>query len=235
MAGSKQALSFAEEGRNALHKNYKLTTADTSLVCDGSNWETLRVASKNDVPNNYRPRSHSSSRSRNRTRSSSRDKKSFSHNALRLENSQQDSHERRHSNDGSTSQSAHIRMSQEDLQSVRPSSGSRMTVRKLSEPMHRCSTTNQTVSSIMRPAKYSSNNLAALGKSTLVNCGEKNDTNQPSDVGYSIDDDEKPTGDTSFGSNKISRCVSVPNFSDAKWIASGVDFSKSMEVYVFKN
>lgn len=145
-------------------------------------------------------------------------------------------------------------------------SGARVTVRKLSEPMHRCSTTNQTVSGIMRPARYSSNNLAAMAnpkpdppmvRTDPIIRRRASMTHDPTAKGTitrsvsSLDFGVSSglSGSSSFAVDELAQsfhsesrflkthdsCESVPDdMPKAEWVASGVNFSRSMEVYLFK-
>lgn len=148
-----------------------------------------------------------------------------------------------------------------------------VTVRDLSEPKHRCSHTNRNVSGIMRRARYSSNDLAAMAKSDQSNAVVA-DAPKPAHGGvsqerflgskivpHSADRRFSPlagiamTPDLGLSSEldlPISRSVSAGSLTglskaskhhnsmikhgidDADWVASGVDFSKSMEVYLFQ-
>jgi len=155
--------------------------------------------------------------------------------------------------------------------------GSRATVRKLSEPMHRCSTTNQKLSGIMRSARYSSNNLAAmatqptiatptLGRKDIVNNSQRQPTIATPTLGGKdvVNDRQRRRSATIVNSTSFTesstvrkfdlglsgrvidppplRTKSCHNFNDPtvqdatreEWVASGVKFSKSMEVYLFK-
>mmetsp|Transcript_39169 Transcript_39169/g.81934 ORF Transcript_39169/g.81934 Transcript_39169/m.81934 type:complete len:348 (-) Transcript_39169:54-1097(-) len=150
----------------------------------------------------------------------------------------------------------------------------RVAVRNLSEPMHRCSTTNLKVSGIMRPARYSSNNLAAMaeaptppkirGLSNSSSPGVRKKGNYLSvsnrerrprrSTSYKPSPGAKvsPSGSTLTSSVTTNSMDNVRNLNnDASnnsemkqnesfqemsnhWVASGVNFSKSMEVYLFK-
>jgi len=92
-----------------------------------------------------------------------------------------------------------------------------VTIRKLSEPMHRCRTTNSSISGIMKPCRYSSNNLCAMNASHMER--RFND---------SVDGGTQPM-------RRRSSCTDLHSASrSSEWVAHGVNFSKSMEVYVFK-
>lgn len=131
-----------------------------------------------------------------------------------------------------------------DTTSSSPVSGSRVTVRQLSEPMHRCSTTNQNVLGIMRPARYSSNNLVAMASPTsdppTVGQTKNNSTNvrRNASVGNNLSSMKTWTGRASAervdGLDTINSGELMEGSQSADWIASGVDFSNSMEVYLFK-
>ena len=252
-----------DSGVTSLIKNYKLSTADISQVCDG-NWDTLKSTVKPtdggqpksaaDIASSlsYRPARHGRSRSRSNSRSrrhsidsafeekqqdgpsssflpgasfTSNDGESFGFLDLSEKtdiSEKTDSSERRSSAPDLTSQkrrpSRRVSDGDDSRSSLRTSGSRNVVMRKLSEPMHRCSTTNSSVSGIMRPSRYSSNNLAAM--------------------------------DCSAGSAGLGRTTSCLNFSSlqsqgtdnpslprttsATWVAHGVEFSKIMEVYVFE-
>lgn len=176
-------------------------------------------------------------------------------------------------------------------------SGHRATVRKLSEPMHRCSVTNQGVSGIMRRAKYSSNNLAGMVNTTPPPPSRRGSTSEEMrkpKPWEDIDNDSperrqsnscpiNPASSTSMsvrsGKTSLSfnydalsssergspssaarkhldpatmskmpnsvgnlsrlKCRDMPqdngDMDNDHWVASGVDFSKNMEVYLFKS
>ena len=199
-------------------RNYRLSTADKSQVCDGRNLDDLRMYMSAKPPKNstsedikpkrgarktdysYRPTSSRSNRSKAEQRTTQQPQqpppppakpktKSFlpspfpsdsdhtlddSYQMGELPISQEDNHkkllvnerrpslplkQKQESRDTSSTESAAQQRRNSDSSN---SSRSRVTMRKLSEPMHRCSFTNASVSGIMRPARYSSNNLAAM-------------------------------------------------------------------------
>lgn len=283
MANPAHSLSFTELGRKALHKNYKLTTADASQVCDGRNWESFRAAdNETDIISSYRPMR--ASRSSTKLKDLKKEKKSSlnsdafegqSAQSCGLEQSpsrkadeqvNREQHQRRHSLQVGPTGATTIppnsndtrRKSLGDDESGDPAkSKSRMTVRKLSEPMHRCGTTNKTVKSALRAARYSSNNLAGMNTSSSGDFRAKHRTSfngmktplsgLASEVNLNVDVTSslisKPLGHDFFSLKRSHRCDSSPNLSsmggldemgNANWVASGVDFSKSMEVYVFQ-
>ncbi|KAL7508566.1 hypothetical protein ACHAXN_005661 [Cyclotella atomus] len=96
----------------------------------------------------------------------------------------------------------------------------------------------------MRPARYSSNNLAGmnsrystnnltgLNSASSMNLSVLNDLRK-SDI---IQSDHRGLGrsshsNASFDTNITSASTSMSNSS---WVANGVEFSKNMEVYVFR-
>lgn len=145
-------------------------------------------------------------------------------------------------------------------------SGKRLTMRKLSEPMHRCSHTNAGVNGIMRPARYSSNNLSGMvatsspstlpsngriRKSTSVlalnthstlslskSASSQKLSNDFSRSSFDLQRSSKPRRTMSIADMANANWNSHPTPVDQKakdeWVASGVAFSKNMEVYVFK-
>ena len=149
------------------------------------------------------------------------------------------------------------------------SSSSKITVRKLSEPMHRCKTINSNVCGIMRPARYSSNNLAAMDSSqhsstsarrssyagasgsaaqflldninnepnlnTSFNSCEGKNSGGMSCAHSSIGRGLNSTGDATRMRRRASYADLKSASKNAAWVAHGVNFSKSMEVYVFKS
>lgn len=152
----------------------------------------------------------------------------------------------------------------------RPSvDNNRVTVRQLSEPMHRCNTTNQNVSGIMRRAKYSSNSLSTMasvasdGSSPTapvtgmkrVSSRRKNSFSRRNASVSNLTSmkTRASQGELRCSIPSPSRTLSVEQFQGLEqimsgetmsygnemenddWIASGVDFSKSMEVYLFKS
>ena len=142
------------------------------------------------------------------------------------------------------------------------SSGSKQIMRKLSRPKHRCEVTNQNVSGIMRPARYSSNNLAGMttqhpprtismnNLSTLgmSRSGTRNSTSNLSSLGLNRPGVRNSTSCTNFATdaNGLRRnyhsnasfdsqtTKTTTSMSNATWVAHGVEFSKNMEVYVFR-
>jgi hypothetical protein len=77
--------------------------------------------------------------------------------------------------------------------------------------MHRSMSSNS-LSGIMRPSRYSSNNLASMD-ATLG---------------------QRPTMGRTASCANFSVEPSLQDKSTATWVAHGVEFSKNMEVYVFK-
>jgi hypothetical protein len=107
--------------------------------------------------------------------------------------------------------------------------GSKAVMRKLSKPRHRCSMTNQSVSGIMRPARYSSNNLAGLNsRNSASNLSGLNSvsSNNLSALGLGLRRNSC-NSNASFDTNVTSTTTSMSN---ATWVAHGVEFSKNMEV-----
>ena len=109
--------------------------------------------------------------------------------------------------------------------------------RKLSKPKHRCAETNQSVSGIMRPARYSSNNLADIdstydssGLSTRhsVNNLPAMGRHQSPEMIKATSYSGLPRGgsNASFGANMK---IGTSSISNAIWVAHGVQFSNSME------
>lgn len=231
-----------------LHKNYKLSTADMSQVCDGGGWESYRRAlevksTADEIANKlaYRParrKSHSrSSGSRCHAdvfeqkqedaptpssflpRASLTDddsigfldlsEKTEASERSRVSSASNRSVERRESMP--TSSSNHKRRSSRPRRSSDSDAPKNMVMRKLSKPRHR-SMSNNSLSGIMRPSRYSSNNLGGM--------------------------------DTVGERGRISSCLNLnvlpenscklPRTLSATWIAPGVEFSKNMEVYVFE-
>jgi len=154
-----------------------------------------------------------------------------------------------------------------------PAAGSppRVAVRNLSEPMHRCSTTNLMVSGIMRAARYSSNNLAAMAeaptspKTLGVRSSTPPGVNKENKYLSASHRERRPrrsssympspgakvspsglslTSSISASANSMDIMKNMSSNSEMKqnesfqdvnhWVASGVNFSKSMEVYLFK-
>lgn len=142
------------------------------------------------------------------------------------------------------------------------SSGGRVTMRKLSEPMHRCSHTNASVHGIMRPARYSSVNLSGMvgsnssegirkcssqlalstlpRKTTSSNrlSGQRQQGSLSTRHSYDLLTSTKPRRTMSVADmaneNWNSHPTPVDQEAKDRWVASGVEFSKNMEVYVFK-
>lgn len=126
-------------------------------------------------------------------------------------------------------------------------SGARTTVRKLSEPMHRCTTTNQNVLGIMRRSRYSSNDLAFMAKTSSEGAGANQRHRRRASIspypGKTLDhglslgfprsvsaDSLVPLGGSSSNIG-MKRNESMEDLSDPDWVASGVNFAKSMEVW----
>jgi len=86
-------------------------------------------------------------------------------------------------------------------------------LRKRSKPLHKCPTMNQALSSIMKPSRYSS----------ACTIGLDSKATKPS---YS--------GCTTSSSMSSSSSPSSSHTSAKQWIASGVVFSSSVEVYLFR-
>lgn len=234
-----------------LLKNYKLSTADTSQVCDGSSWETLhdmtQVKSTADgilldklkyLPS--RAISKGSSESARLCDDMAFEEKrddatSFlpktslggDNSMTALDLTQKIDSGKRSESSSISNRSVERRASLPlNLSGHRcqPSMSRRGTdgdapknvvMRKLSKPMHRNMSSNA-LSGIMRPSRYSSNNLAAMasvhetGMARVASC-----------FNFDVLQD-KPQDDT------LSRT------SRSTWVAHGVEFSKNMEVYVFK-
>ena len=127
-----------------------------------------------------------------------------------------------------------------------PSSGSgSTTLRRKCQPRHRCASTNVSVSSIMRPSRYSlSSSISSSGHSVASEVAADNAaaTNVFTDKvskmrrrasltsasmhSYFLSPSNPPLND----SQRRPSCSSL----DLQWVASGVDFSSSVEVYVFR-
>lgn len=86
------------------------------------------------------------------------------------------------------------------------------TIRRRSQPLHKCPSMNQAISSIMKPSRYSS----------ARKVGDSEATTKPSQL------------DTSLPSTAASSSSSSSHTSANRWIASGVVFSSSVEVYFFR-
>jgi len=153
------------------------------------------------------------------------------------------------------------------------SSGKKVTMRKLSEPMHRCSLTNASVNGIMRPARYSSINLSGMVDASPPSTNPSIQRIRKSTSQLSLSTYATPSLSKSTSSNRLSqgngaslstkrssydslkpikprRTMSVADMANEnwnshptpvddqeakdEWVASGVAFSKNMEVYVFK-
>lgn len=138
------------------------------------------------------------------------------------------------------------------------SPGSRVTMRRLSEPMHRCSVTNASVSGIIRPPRYTSNNLSAtadtgmcfardfrsnkhIRKSTSTSDFFRQSLLSKMSLlsdGKCSDDLSKPTRTFSLAdianATWSSNATPIDQESKEEWATIGVAFSKSIEVYVFK-
>lgn len=130
-------------------------------------------------------------------------------------------------------------------------SGTRTTVRKLSEPMHRCTMTNQNVLGIMRPSRYSTNDFASMAKTSsegTPGVGENQRHRRRAsispypgktlDSGLSLGFPRSVSADSlvhlgSSSNIEMKRYDSMKDLSDPDWVASGVNFATSMEVYLF--
>eukprot|EP00584_Thalassiosira_punctigera_P012457 CAMPEP_0172570294 /NCGR_PEP_ID=MMETSP1067-20121228/127036_1 /TAXON_ID=265564 ORGANISM="Thalassiosira punctigera, Strain Tpunct2005C2" /NCGR_SAMPLE_ID=MMETSP1067 /ASSEMBLY_ACC=CAM_ASM_000444 /LENGTH=110 /DNA_ID=CAMNT_0013362355 /DNA_START=215 /DNA_END=547 /DNA_ORIENTATION=- len=108
--------------------------------------------------------------------------------------------------------------------------------------------TNQSVSGIMRPARYSSNNLTIMAKTDAerLSGGEGRGVGQGRDTCVtnpaespgltpirSVSSEDFICLVSGTSNDKIKRSKSMRDLSD-HWVASGVNFSKSMEVYLFQ-
>ena len=108
------------------------------------------------------------------------------------------------------------------------------TLRRKCQPLHKCATTNQSVSSIMRPSRYS----MAMSAHTLPN--DEVDNNSDDDTTNGKAPRRRSCND-SLPSQSMHSYFARPSGSaqrsfslDDQWVASGVDFSSSVEVYVFR-
>jgi hypothetical protein len=231
-----------DPSKSTLHKNYKLSTADRSQVCDGGSWENLReAATTEDITDkfNYRPstsrKSHSGSGRAGAAfeekqqdapssflpRASLADDESTGFLDLSEKTESERSTtstsrtERRpsglSSSQTSSKRTKSRRSSDGDFPASKTSNPKNIVLRKLSEPMHRSMSSNS-LSGIMRPSRYSSNNLASMD-ATLG---------------------QRPTMGRTASCVNFSREPSLRDKSNAAWVAHGVDISKNMEVYVFK-
>ena len=117
-------------------------------------------------------------------------------------------------------------------------------MRKLSEPMHRCTVTNQNVSGIMRPARYSSNNLAVMADDDGEEVEKMSDqeyytrntasgNNHPSGgLRRSVSTQALSRLDGSADNGKtMKRCTSMLNLDEEG--VRNVDWKSSIEIYVF--
>uniref|UniRef100_A0A7S2Q1S1 Uncharacterized protein n=1 Tax=Skeletonema marinoi TaxID=267567 RepID=A0A7S2Q1S1_9STRA len=91
------------------------------------------------------------------------------------------------------------------------------TIRRRSQPLHKCPSLNQALSSAMRPPKYSSANTSGFDSSA----------NKPPRMMRRST--VVPSMSSSFSSPSSSHRTSAD-----RWIASGVVFSTSVEVYLFR-
>lgn len=233
-----------------LLKNYKLSTADTSQVCDGGSWEafhnTARVKSTADEIADklkYRPSramSRSSSKSSLLSHNKAYEEKqddapSFLPRAsLRDDDSMTplDLSEKTDLSDRSKASSASNRSAERRASLPSKSSGHRrqpsnsrrgsdgdtpknVVMRKLSKPMHRSMSSNN-LSGIMRPSRYSSNNLAAMDSTSETGMARVTSCMNFDRLQGNLHED------------------TLSKTSNSTWVAHGVEFSKNMEVYVFK-
>jgi hypothetical protein len=193
--------------------------------------------------------------------------------SVKTERSATTQHESRDSTESRSSNQQ--RRASDSLTTSSQSSGTRVTMRKLSEPMHRCSHTNASVNGIMRPARYSSLNLSAMADTSSAPKKASNETirhctSQLSLHTRSTASLSKSTSSSNLvnqGHSEVSlplsrrrsadlikptkprRRMSIADMANANWssyptpvnqeakdnwVASGVAFSQSMEVYVFK-
>lgn len=93
---------------------------------------------------------------------------------------------------------------------------SRTVLRQKHRPRHRSASMNNTVAGILRPSRYSDDNL----------CQQRRQSSLPSMASTSISNGSFSTR-SSFSDDVSSR-------SDAVWVPLGVRFEPSMEVYVFE-
>lgn len=202
-----------------------------------SRGETLAAAEKEALPDQGHGNQDSVSQRTTTTISSSTTGRSSSSSSERPV-------QRRHSDDSSVIGTAKKRLPRggrpprrlsvdSNTTSVANMSGDkpRVLMRRLSEPMHRCTVTNKNVSGIMRPARYSSNNLVALANDG----GGDQDSNATSGnpclrrsvsseglrrLGWSSNGKMKPSMQSLDEACRTGRVMSV-------------EWRNSMEVYVF--
>jgi len=110
-------------------------------------------------------------------------------------------------------------------------------LRRKSQPRHKCASVNQSITSIMRPSRYSSPNLASLlvkEDIDVFTTTSSSTTNEPQL--YPMRRHASLPSMAAFmppqlksHSHKRPSCNSLDG-----WVASGVDFSEFVEVHVFR-
>ncbi|KAL7491519.1 hypothetical protein ACHAWT_000843 [Skeletonema menzelii] len=115
------------------------------------------------------------------------------------------------------------------------SGGGGATLRRKCQPLHKCATVNQSVSSIMRPSRYSMNS-STHSLSSELNDSSVHSSNQPRRVSRRATCEGLPAQSmhSYFLPESSHRSLSFTSSLDDQWVASGVDFSSSVEVYVFR-
>jgi hypothetical protein len=118
-------------------------------------------------------------------------------------------------------------------------SGGGPTLRRKCQPLHRDQSFNQSVSSIMRPSRYSmtssTHSLSSELNDSLHSSSQAPTTTaappKPRRISRraTLDGLPAPSMHTDFQRETYKR-----SNSDHQWVASGVDFSSSVEVYVFR-
>lgn len=241
-----------ETRKNELHENYRLSTADTSQVCDGSSWQLLRSAAvvkstADEIAHKlaYRPiksrwgGNNGTSRRHDAFEEKLQDEpfsflprasltdddsmgflelseKTNASESIKESSISHRSRERRASMSSGAASTPDLKHQPATARRSSDSDASKIVVmRKLSRPMHRSMSSNS-LSGIMRPARYSSisNNLAVMDSS-----GERDRINSSLNLNTLR---ETPKEEK------------LPRATRTAWVAHGVEFSKNMEVYVFK-
>ena len=241
---------------------YKLFMADRSQVYCG------RYMSNNDLPSlssSYRPARKNSNRQHNNAKELDNDENAEA--SLRSSISTV-STEDSHSDTEATSQRRRPRRrasatatSLVDLDPTRsatytqrysapdppPSGSGAATLRRKCQPHHKCASTNLSVSSIMRPSRYSlSSSISSSGHSLASEVDTGNATTTANVVTGKVSKTRRRASLSSSASmhsfflspsnpplNNSQRRPSCSSL-DLQWVASGVDFSSSVEVYVFR-
>ena len=224
--------------------SYKLVMADTSQLCpvpinndsvdDRKVTSLLEAAASSYTPVRNNMKHNNNRRRRNTTSRGADDNADALHTSVESNHSTDTNSIRRHSSAVSTSGSS---STSGNANTNNNNNNGGATLRRKCQPLHKCATTNQSVSSIMRPSRYLAMSAHSVpGEVVDVNNSDNEDNDGKAkprrrSCNESLRSQSMHSYFARGSTGKSQRSFSL----DDQWVASGVDFSSSVEVYVFRN